>query len=645
MTHTRPSSRRQAELDAWLLRAAGEGVVDLASMRGTMRAPTNLLQQLAEAVLDSSVSILPEGGLSALRASWASYETQSRGRNIDHDGGMTVVADPLAACAAVVLGLVSPGRHVAVLEPVPPQVVDVVRRVGAMARTVSMRPTEWEFDPAEFASRVGPQTDLIVVADPNPYSGQYLPDDARAAIIAAVEQTGCFVLVDESARHSVVEEEAPETSEFFATLGARCIRVDVPAAGVLAQAASAACIVGAPELIGPIRSAASAFGLGASVIAQSVLARRFSDGAAIDDAATLNGLVASGRALMLDGLDDIGLLGLGGPGGWYVPVRAKALYDGPHDIGDALASQAGLGGLPLAPFYVEGSSDPYVLFAYLRDASVLENSLLRLADFCDGQDVGFSGLALPAPDDWGDEDDNNFEVDEDDLDDSELEDSETYASEFDAITRNGQDSAVEEAVRDEPGSSLEPPKPEFDAQPEDNLVAEVPAEPEETEHNFADDDARYRAAIAELSSVRPDELAHPKEFDQDAPGDDESTNSQSDDGDQPVVLPFGRVRRRGRDSEDTQEEPSVLADTEDEAEASVFKFSVPDIASPNIATPATTSDGEVFVPSTKDEPQTAPASAPVEGSSDDDRAAQEDRHQAEQKKRDDRPFFFDDPMV
>jgi hypothetical protein len=121
--------------------------------------------------------------------------------------------------------------------------------------------------------------------------------------------------------------------------GARCIRVDVPAASVLARAASAASIIGLPELIGPIRAEASAFGLDATEIAQSVLARRFADGNAIDDAATLNGLVASGRALLHDGLDEIGVLGLGGPGGWYVPVRAKAIYEGTDDVGEVLAAQ------------------------------------------------------------------------------------------------------------------------------------------------------------------------------------------------------------------------------------------------------------------------------------------------------------------
>lgn len=289
--HTRPASHRQAELGEWLRKATAQGIVDLATLRGTLRALTNLLQQLAEAVLDSSVAMVPAGGLTALRRNWAAFDAETRGHRPDHDAGMGVVTDPLTACAAAVLGLVSPGRHVAILEPAPPQVVDVVRRVGGMARTVSMRPTEWEFDPAAFARRVGPQTDLIIVSDPNPYSGQYLPYEAREAILAAVDNHGCLVLLDESARHSVVDSEEPVAGDFAAALGARCIRVDMPAAAVLAQAASAACLMGDAELIAPIRSAVSAFGLGANVVAQSVLARRFADGLAIDDAATLNGLV------------------------------------------------------------------------------------------------------------------------------------------------------------------------------------------------------------------------------------------------------------------------------------------------------------------------------------------------------------------
>lgn len=621
MTPMRPTSRRQAELDAWLSRATDEGVVDLASLRGTMRAPTNLLQQLAEAVLDSNVSVMPEGGLPALRQSWAAFEAQSRNRQIDDISGMVVVNEPLAAYAAAVLGLVSPGRHVAVLEPLPPQVVDVVRRVGGMVRSVSMRPTEWEFDVSEFIERISPQTDLIVVADPNPYSGQYLPGEARQAIVDAAAQMDCVVLVDESARHSVVEGEAPETAELFSALGARCVRVDVPAAAILAQAASAASITGHPDLIGPIRSAASAFGLQASVIAQSVLARRFSDGAAIDDSATLNGIVASGRALLLDGLDDIGVLGLGGPGGWYVPVRAKALYDGPHDIGDALASQAGLAALPLAPFYVEGSDDPYVLFAYLRDGNLLEDGLQRLGELSENDATGLKSLALPAPEDW-EEDEGEGEDDYDFEGPNAETGDESEGETWDAV-----------APAPEPESEPKPkPKPAPDLE---------------------DEDARYRAAVAELSRALGGEESVDTVDDEETKKD---ASAWTDEEPASVVLPFGRLRRDA--AAPPENVPTSTSETETESDsptegASVFKLSVPDIASPNIRAPEPDSDmsdadneADDVAPDSS-EPEVS-GGASHEASSEpspDDAAPADDGDNANRVKREDRPFFFDDPMV
>lgn len=616
MTPMRPTSRRQAELDAWLHRAMDDNVIDLASMRGSMRAPTNLLQHLAEAVLDSNISVMPEGGLPDLRQNWADFEAQSRNRTIDHRAGMVVVKDPLAACAAAILGLVSPGRHVLVLEPLPPQVIDVIRRVGGMARSVSMRPTEWEFDPAEFAQRMGPQTDLIVVADPNPYSGQHLPEEARRAIIEAVAQTDCLVLVDESARHSVVEGETPETAGFFSALGDRCIRVDVPAAAVLAQAASAASITGHPDLIAPIRSAASAFGLHASEIAQSVLARRFSDGTAIDDAATLNGMIASGRALLLDGLDDIGVLGLGGPGGWYVPVRAKALYDGPHDIGDALVSRAGLAALPLAPFYAEGSADPYVLFAYLRDGNLLENSLQRLSVFSDDEAVRLKNLALPAPEEWGDDDADHDDSDEDDHD-----------------------------VDDVPGDE------DFE-EPQEDISEDVTPDGVADSDTDESEDAKYRAAMSEHFQTQTTESSEGMA----ETWESEGTGSEwANEAEEAVVLPFGRLRRGvGAPLKEAGTSDDGSASDTGKPEASVFKLSVPDIASPNIRAPESDSDdtntaAEEDEQDTPDHVVAEPSSMPSEEAApeptEEERTENAENENADRVKREDRPFFFDDPMV
>ena len=571
----------------------------------------------------------------------------------------------------MILGIVSPGRHVTVIEPVPPQVVDAMRRVGAMARTVSMRPTEWEFSPEEFSARVGAQTDLIIVADPNPYSGQYLPEEARASILAAVRHFGCHVLLDESARNSIVEDDGEDASAFIEALGDSCLRVSVPAAAILANAASAAAVFGADELIAPVRSAASTFGLGANAVAQSVLARRFEDGMAIDDTATLQGIVSSGRALVMDGLDDIGVLGLGGPGGWYVPVRAQALYEGPNDIGEELAARAGLGVLPLAPFYVEGSSDPYILISYLRDAGLLENSLERLARFYDEDMAGMTTLALPPPGDWdvGDIDDD---LDEDDFDGDEfveeIGDEDVVDAADEGVPDDGAFEEEELYAREPEPDPVSPAASEIreereSKEPEHKPAPEKTGDPDlsrypEPAAELADDDAKYREAMAGAADG-PSLIDRIGDEASGEPGEGHRTGAEDEKRDS-KILPFGRWRRGAREQAEQdsrapaveeagagptkREEPAASgedAPVQEKEEVPVFKLSVPDIASPNIP-----------VPSRAPEPESASGEdEPGDGS---DRAADaeiknEDDAEAEARRakdrRDDRPFFFDDPVV
>ncbi|MBO6782857.1 MAG: hypothetical protein JJ899_06240 [Alphaproteobacteria bacterium] len=624
--HTRQASRRQAELDDWLSRAAAEEVVDLASLRGTMRAPTNLLQQLAEAVLDSSVSILPDGGLPELRRAWTDFEAEQGRRQRDAEHGITIVADPLAASVAAVLGLVSPGRHVAVIEPAPPQVVDAVRRVGGMARTVSMRPTERDVVYAEFAQRGGPQTDHVIVSDPNPYSGQYLSHEARAAVVAAVRHHDCHVLLDRSARASVIDEVDEDAETFVTELGDACICVDVAPASVLAGAASAAAVMGASDLVAPICSVVSTFGLGAGAVAQTVLARRFADGTAIDDAAILQGLVSSGRALLRYGHAEIGVPGLGGPGGWYVPVRAHALYAGAEDIGVLLASKAHVGVLPLAPFYTEGSSDPYILMSYVRDAGLLEDALERLSAFYEAEAGGAEMLALPSPGDW-------------DIDDVDDVDDEAEEVESDGYDVHEHDPAVSEARE---------PRPDTVSPSVNERLDDRPSDMRPSFDALANDDETYRAAMA--GTVESPSLSDDFGKMREADIREDSGSGEGEGRRDNVIFPFGRWRRSKRaqhlpdeavdDAPSEPAQPSNHSQAErEEAEKAetedvpVFKLSVPGIASPNIAVAPVREEPEPAAGQGTEEPGEKRETGP---------SGSEKRTR---DRRDDRPFFSDDPVI
>ncbi|MDG2270370.1 MAG: hypothetical protein P8M28_08180, partial [Alphaproteobacteria bacterium] len=145
------------------------------------------------------------------------------------------------------------------------------------------------------------------------------------------------------------------------------------------------------------------------------------------------------------------------------------------------------------------------------------------------------------------------------------------------------------------------------------------------EENNIDEDLRYHKAVAELTNASMDGVPAADLPEEDLP---EGEPQQRPD---PVILPFGRWGGRGEGVSESE--------FSDESEASVFKFSVPDIVSPNIAL----------------NPSTSPASAndETEPAADDNSAVlveplprdpledDEDEPVSDLGKRSDRPLFFD----
>lgn len=109
-----------------------------------------------------------------------------------------------------------------------------------------------------------------------------------------------------------------------------------------------------------------------------------------------------------------------------------------------------------------------------------------------------------------------------------------------------------------------------------------------------------------------------------------------------MILPFGGLR--GRKSELVPEELEML---EKESETTtVFKLSVPDIATPNITAPAE----DPLVPSEDKQNPSAPETPVVDSDKETESTLstpspeEKRRAEVERIRRDDEPFFFDDPV-
>jgi len=120
------------------------------------------------------------------------------------------------ANALVCQTLLEPGDRVTVIEPGYRQVRGIAENLGCAVDVVQLQAEDgWELDIAALRAAIGPQTKLVCVVNPNNPTGTVLADDARAALLEALDASGAWLLADEVYRGS--EHDGVETESFWAS--------------------------------------------------------------------------------------------------------------------------------------------------------------------------------------------------------------------------------------------------------------------------------------------------------------------------------------------------------------------------------------------------------------------------------------------
>jgi aspartate/methionine/tyrosine aminotransferase len=110
--------------------------------------------------------------------------------------------------------LVTAGDEIAVLVPAYMQTPGLASSFGARVVEIPLHEElGWQPEPDQIRDAVSARTRLIVVTNPGNPTGAVLGNDARAAIIAAAERSGAWILADEV--YTGAELEGPETPSFF----------------------------------------------------------------------------------------------------------------------------------------------------------------------------------------------------------------------------------------------------------------------------------------------------------------------------------------------------------------------------------------------------------------------------------------------
>jgi aspartate/methionine/tyrosine aminotransferase len=147
---------------------------------------------------DAANSYLPFQGHRSLLAAAAAHVGRIAGRRYDPDTECASVAGGLNGILNTLLATVEPGQEVVLCDPVYAGLVNRVRLAGGVPRFVPALPgaSGWSIDPGRLAAAVGPRTAAVLMMGPVMPTGLVLGDEHWAALAAACERHGAWLIYD-----------------------------------------------------------------------------------------------------------------------------------------------------------------------------------------------------------------------------------------------------------------------------------------------------------------------------------------------------------------------------------------------------------------------------------------------------------------
>jgi N-succinyldiaminopimelate aminotransferase len=167
------------------------------------RGPLDVRKAAADYVIDGHNQYPPMMGMPGLRQAVAAHNRRCYGLEVDWQTEVLITSGATEALLDCFLGLLEAGDEVVLLEPAYDTYAPVIRRLGAVPRSVRLVPPSWSLPREELAAAFSPRTKLLVLNSPMNPSGKVFSHDELAFLAGLVEQHDAFVVCDEVYEHLV----------------------------------------------------------------------------------------------------------------------------------------------------------------------------------------------------------------------------------------------------------------------------------------------------------------------------------------------------------------------------------------------------------------------------------------------------------
>ncbi len=167
--------------------------------------PDEVKAAAIEAINNGHNQYPPGRGIPELLDAVSQHQSRFYGLQYSPDREVLITAGATEAITAAVLALCEPGDEVLLFEPYYDSYAAAIAMSGALRRTISLQPPDWEFDPSELRRAISPKTRLILLNTPHNPTGKVFNRRELETISEIANEFDLIVITDEVYEHLVYE--------------------------------------------------------------------------------------------------------------------------------------------------------------------------------------------------------------------------------------------------------------------------------------------------------------------------------------------------------------------------------------------------------------------------------------------------------
>jgi len=341
--------------------------------------PADILEAAADALVRGPNQYPPMLGLPALRQAVAAHAQRFYGLEVDWQSEVMVTSGATEALADCHFALVEPGDEVVLIEPLYDCYLPIVRRAGAVHRTVRVEPPDWALPRAELEAAFSDRTKLLLLNNPMNPTAKVFDRDELQFIAGLLERYDAYAVCDEVYEHIVFDGRPHIPLMTLRGMRERTVRIGSAGKTFSLTGWKVGYVTAAPALLTPIAKAHQFVTFTTAPNLQHAVATGL--GKPDEYFSGLAAEMQAKRDRFAAGLRQVGFEVIACEGTYFITGDFRPLGFAGNDVDFCrhITVEAGVTAVPVSAFYISGEVDHFVRFCFCKQDALLDAAIERLA--------------------------------------------------------------------------------------------------------------------------------------------------------------------------------------------------------------------------------------------------------------------------